>query len=209
MEFRYGEIISVSWEKTKKNFGIILLMLIGSFIVLMAFSFIANTFEKQGAIGIVAALVSYAVQMFITIGLIRCFLQMTDDQKVDLSDLFSGGDVLFRFVIVNILYTLLCVLGYLLLIVPGIIWSIKYSFVPFFVVDKNIDIKESFKRSGEITNGYKWKIFGLMCLISLINIGGCLLLGVGLIVTIPLTCVISPVVYRLLCGELIKPKSIS
>lgn len=50
--------------------------------------------------------------------------------------------------------------GYLAIIVPGILFSIWYAFVPFLITDDiNLNISESFQRSKQQTKGHRWNIF--------------------------------------------------
>lgn len=201
IDLQYGDILKQGWEKTKANYGMILLVIIIYLGITASFSHISETFKDQGFISLVAQLITFAVNVFLSIGFIRCFLQAADGQKVEISTLFSGGDVFFSFLIGSVAYSLLCMLGFLLLFVPGIIWSIKYSFVQYLIADKGLGVKEAFSRSAQITDGYKWNLFCLMALTGFINIGGILCFGVGLLVTIPWTCMIYPLVFRVLSGE--------
>ena len=79
---------------------------------------------------------------------------------------------------------------------PGIIWSLKYAFVRYFIVDKGLSIKEAFLESSKITSGSKWNIFWLSILIAIINILGALAFGVGLLLSIPITIMAYAYVYR-------------
>jgi hypothetical protein len=79
----------------------------------------------------------------------------------------------FPLVGLGIVWTLGFMVGFLLLIVPGVIllcmWWVA---VPACVVE-NLGPIQSLSRSAELTRGYRWKIFGLFVLVSVINgIGG-------------------------------------
>jgi len=51
---------------------------------------------------------------------------------------------------------------------------IKYIFSYIFVVDKNLGVVESFKKSSEITKGNKWHIFAFWIVLVALNILGLL-----------------------------------
>ncbi|MFA4873007.1 MAG: hypothetical protein WC659_03675 [Patescibacteria group bacterium] len=68
------------------------------------------------------------------------------------------------------LYGLLIVLLSLLLIVPGIIYWVYYSFALFVVVFENSGIRASLKRSKEIITGYWWAIFGRSLFVLVISV---------------------------------------
>jgi uncharacterized membrane protein len=48
---------------------------------------------------------------------------------------------------------------------------------------------ESFKRSTELTEGHKWNLLGFVLVLFIINILGAIPLGLGLVVTTPITMV--------------------
>jgi len=44
------------------------------------------------------------------------------------------------------------VVGLISLIVPGIIWAIKYMFIPLLIVDKGMGVQETMTASDKMTN---------------------------------------------------------
>jgi len=110
-------------------------------------------------------------------------------------DLFQGWDVFWKFIGCGILVTLLVLGGLFLLIIPGIIWAIKYSFAPYLVVE-GVSPVEALKKSGELTKGYKWDIFLFGLLVGLINVLGMFLFFVGILVALPVTLIAYAYVYK-------------
>ncbi|MDP0959003.1 hypothetical protein Q6334_28190, partial [Klebsiella pneumoniae] len=53
-------------------------------------------------------------------------------------------------------------LGYLALIVPGVIISVMWSVASPAVVVEKRGVLESLQRSRDLTRGYRWNVFGLM-----------------------------------------------
>ena len=86
--------------------------------------------------------------------------------------------------------------GFILLIVPGIIWAIKYQFAQYLVIDKGYKPIEAIKKSGQITKDAKWSLLLLGLLSGLINVLGAIALVVGLFATVPTTMVAKAFVYR-------------
>ena len=84
----------------------------------------------------------------------------------------------------------------ILLIIPGIIWGIKFQFFSCFIVDKGVGPIEALKRSSVITKDAKWDLFLFNLLLILINLLGAICLLIGLFVTIPTTMVDWAFVYR-------------
>lgn len=201
-DFQYGEILKTSWKKMKANYG--MLLAISSIVMVIAFGFayFVKIFGEYGPMGkVFGQIIALAVNIFLSIGFIRCVLDVADDKGIELSTLFSGGDVFLNFFIAHIAYSLLCLLGMLLFIIPGIFWSLKYFFVTYLIADRGVGMQEAFSLSGQMTDGYKWKLLGLMCLTGLINFGGILCLGFGLLVTIPWTTMAVPIAFRVLSPQ--------
>ena len=92
-----------------------------------------------------------------------------------------------------------------MLIVPGVIWAIKYQFFAYLIVDKKMGPWEAIQKSGEMTAGNKGNLFLLGLILALINIAGAICLLVGLFATIPTTMLAIVYVYRKLLGEVAAP----
>ena len=84
----------------------------------------------------------------------------------------------------------------LLLIIPGIIWAVKYQYCLYFVVDKRLGPIDALKASARTTQTIKLKLFGFVILCSLINMAGMICLLLGIFVTYPVVLVASALVYR-------------
>jgi len=85
-----------------------------------------------------------------------------------------------RLIIAQILTGILIAIGFIL-IIPGIVFALKYSFLSFVMVDQDTGINESLKRSGQITKGARFKLFGLYIVFGLISLLGVLVFGFGII----------------------------
>jgi len=86
---------------------------------------------------------------------------------------------------------LIVIAGLILLIVPGLIFLRRYFLASYVMIDKNLSIGDSLKRSAELSGtntGAIWGVLGVMLLISLINIipfiGGLISFVVGCLYSI-------------------------
>jgi uncharacterized membrane protein len=91
--------------------------------------------------------------------------------------------------------------GLILLIIPGIIWAIKFSLCFYFVIDKGLGPIEALKASSRTTMGIKWQLFGFGILCGLINFLGLLCLFIGGFATYPTVLVANVLVYRQLLAQ--------
>jgi len=100
-----------------------------------------------------------------------------------------------------VLYGLIIFGGFLLFIVPGIIWSVKFSLWSYFVVDKGLGPVQALKASSRATMGVKWDLFGFGIVCGAINILGVLCLIIGIFATYPTVIVATALVYRQLAAQ--------
>jgi len=98
--------------------------------------------------------------------------------------------------VAKFLYTLIVTIGLFLLLVPGIIWAIMFYLAAYLIVDKNIGPVEALKTSVELTRGLKWDLGVFASVILLVNIIGLVCLGVGLLITLPMTMLANVYIYR-------------
>lgn len=107
-------------------------------------------------------------------------------------------EVFWKFVGTSMILGIVFLIGFLLLIVPGIILSIIFGFALYVVIEEKLTPIEAMKVSARLTKGHRWQIFGLMAAIVGINILGLIALIVGLLVTIPVSALAMVHAYRTL-----------
>jgi hypothetical protein len=189
--FTNNEAISYGWEKAKANVGLFVI----SFLIFIGVALLGEVLDgpdkelaevfslRANVVGFIFALISMVMQ----IGLTKMTLKIHDNEKTDAGELFRNYAKLWDYFLASIIYGLIIFVGFLLLIVPGVIWSLKFRFYSYFIIDKNMSPIEALKASAAITDGYKAQLFMLGILVGLINFLGLLCLGVGLFLTIPLS----------------------
>lgn len=129
----------------------------------------SETYRYSTILAIVLSVVLAVILIIVEIGYLKFLLKFTSGTGADASDLLSHTNLFWRYIFAVILYGLVVLLGLVLLIIPGIYLAIRFAFVPIILIDKEIGIKEAFRRSTEITKGYKWKILGFFIIIGFIQ----------------------------------------
>ena len=110
------------------------------------------------------------------------FLKAMRDEETDLMLLFEGFKSKYlKIILANLIVIALMVIGFILLIVPGIIVLVRLAFVPFLVMDRDLEPMQAVEKSWQLTRGHGWKIFGMGVLSFLIIIAGLLVFIVGVI----------------------------
>ena len=96
------------------------------------------------------------------------------------------------------------VMGLVLLIVPGIIMMLRLWFVGYVLVDERTGPIDAIQRSWDITRGHTMDLLVFFLVLVGLNLLGAVCLGIGLLVTIPMSGLAMAFIYRDL-----KPKSVA
>ncbi len=199
--FSRQEALQFGWEAAKRSLGFFVILLIIIMAVSGTFSALTKMRGTLALIALVAAVANFVIQQLFGIGLTRIALKFCDREKPEVADLFSGGSLFFNYFFTTILYGLIVAAGMILLIVPGVIWAIRFGMAPYLVVDKGLGPMEALRKSSELTSGVKWDLFVFGLVLVGINLLGLLALGIGLLWTIPTALVAAAFVYRALLAQ--------
>jgi hypothetical protein len=86
--------------------------------------------------------------------------------------------------------------GFILLIIPGIVLSVRLCLVNFIASEKQVDLREALKESVRLTRGYRWKILGFFVAAFFFNVLGFLCLIVGGVYTSLVTVIAFGLIYK-------------
>lgn len=208
--FSYKEALNFGWEGVKNN----LVFFIGLFLLVIGLNIVPSIVGailqaiggKSGSFFIVLlvfviSIIGIIIELLTSIGIFNVSLNYYDSGTVKIGDFFSKWGLIGQYVMCTLVYGVIVLIGCILLIVPGIIWSIKYQFAPLLVVDKGMGAMDAIKASGDMTSGYKWDLFIFWIVLVVINVIGALALLIGLFVTIPISWLAYIWVYRKLLNR--------
>ncbi len=197
--FSKGEAIRFGWETAKRNFWFFFLIYCVYFVVAFVPPRLVppgrTPFEILLTLGISIAV--GVLSIVTALGLVRVGLRFTDNEKPSVADLFSAnfGQVL-SFFVAFILSAIVTGIGFVLLVIPGIILGIRLSLVTYVIVDKKLGPVAALRESWELTRGSAWNLSLFSILLLLINALGALALVIGLLWTGPTSLVANAFVYR-------------
>lgn len=195
-EFSKEDLIKQGWKATKSNVGILVQILL-VFIAISAISSLLQTSTKESLIiGFVVSVASTIVSTVFEIGMIKIALNIVDRKKADIKDLYQNYPMFLNFFLSALMYGILVVVGFILLIVPGIYLAVRYQFYSFILVDKKLGPIEALRAAGKLTQGRWMQIFLFDLLLIGLNILGAIALGVGLLLTIPTSFFAAAYLYR-------------
>ncbi len=198
------EAFVFGWKTFKANMKLLLLLALAYFAISIAVSMLSKIAEGETLFVFAVTLASVILNIIVTIGLVQIILKISRGGQANVGEIFGDMKYFWKFLGSSILYGLIVVAGYLLFIIPGIVWQIKYGFFQYFIIDKDMSPVEAIKESGRITNGLKWKLFLLQFAIMFMFLVGLLFFGIGILVAYPISLLMMVFVYRKLIGEKIE-----
>jgi uncharacterized membrane protein len=119
-------------------------------------------------------------------GLTIYFLRVIRNESLDYGHLFDGYKDFGRVFLAEFLVSIAVVIGFILLIIPGIIIALMFALTEFILKDdKEISAIDAMAKSIKMMNGHKTDLFVLT--LSFIGwlILACLTLGLGFLLLIP------------------------
>ena len=175
---RVSDVISPTLEIYKKNFLLVVALVFISTVppVLLQYGLLLAMFpSNDGSTALIAPgdAFSFATTSSVLVGLLTLVgsallsgalayavfdLERTGAASVGES-LRRGLRALPKLFLIDVMYVFVVGVGYILLIVPGVIFSLMFALVIPVAVAEGLGPIESFKRSMELTSGYKGLIF--------------------------------------------------
>ncbi len=190
-------------QHAAKLSGIFLLVIVLNFALqyLPAWVAVSSDGEATVAQASLAAqllLVSFFIQSYLMMGWVRVSLKVAKGEQWLVKDLFPHALSFVKYEITSWILMVIVMVGLILLIVPGLLFSLMFSQALNLIIDKNSGVFQSLGESRRLMKG-NWGAYSLLITVTVgINLLGALLLGLGLLVTVPLTAVTFAKAYTVL-----------
>ena len=169
-EVRPGGVIGRAWDIYKSQFGLLFIAAVLLTLITLAVAFV---------IGPLVGFVNFVLALFYTGGVVRLVQDVEDGRRdQEATTLFKGvAPVFWQLLAVAILAGIAIAIGFILLIIPGLILITIWSVVIPVVVLEKPGVFASFGRSRELVRGHGWQVFGTLLLTWLIAVGIALVAG--------------------------------
>ena len=115
-------------------------------------------------------------------------------------DFFAGLQFFVPLLLLSLIAGLFIGIGMVLLIIPGVYLGVAYLFAANLMVDRRLDFWPAMELSRQTVTPRWFHYFALTQLLALLNLAGALVLGLGLLVTIPVSFCAITVAYADLFG---------
>jgi hypothetical protein len=206
--------LSTAWNQLKRYGGV----LVGAFIIQILASFAMGLL-----LGIMTSLVgnlagdprsplvvltefggnlsSQLVQYFFAIGFIKLSLAAIRNEQPTISLFFSGTPQLLRYLGGIILFSLATIIGFVLLIVPGVYVILTYWSFMYFIVDRDAGVLESFRLAKQHAPNNRMPAFVLGIMAFGLGILSILTCGIGFLVAVPLINLTIAAAWLMMTGQ--------
>jgi len=154
----------------------------------------ATAFQEQGST--LHQVLNQLLSLFLSIGLTRIGLNLVSGKPISVGMLFGGGRKLLPMLGGYIIFMAAFVVGMVLLIVPGIYIAMRYGQFFYAIVDRDLNIIDSFKYSSSITTNNRMNLFLVVLLYMAMGIAGILALCIGILFAMPVIWLTGVVAYR-------------
>jgi hypothetical protein len=213
-----GEVISRIGEIYSDQFGV----LIGIAVILYAIQFVVYLLLPT-AVGIALALLFWALSVFYQGMVVKLVQDLRDGRRDNsVADLVRSVEpVWWPLLGVSLLFGIGVGIGFVFLIIPGLILLVIWSVVAPVTVIERPGVFAAFRRSRELVRGNGWNVFGVIVIVFLIVAGISIAAGLisaslgtvgrGLVqwavnaAIAPVTALSAAVLYFALLGELRAP----
>jgi uncharacterized membrane protein len=186
-----------AWPIFKKRFGLftaVLLTILAAWVVLEIVVIAGQRFGiLLWAVMHLAFLIFFAG---VELGLLKICRALSDGKATAFAETFAYLPLGPRFLAAQILYLLMVVIGLLLLVVPGVYLGVRYALFGFCFANGETDPLRCFQQSATLTKGATPGLLRILAALFVLNLLGASLLGLGLLITVPLSVLIMTDVYR-------------
>jgi len=171
-----------------------------SFPIIIGFTAFGADEATAGIIGTVVQMIVSIVILPVIIGIHILGMRHAENRSVTATGIFGHFNTIPRLFLCYFIMLVMIMLGFALLVLPGIYLMIGYMFAMHLVVEKNMTAWRSLETSRKSITHLWFRFFGLYLLIGIINILGVFTLFIAWIWTIPWSVLTMAMVYNKLFG---------
>ena len=187
-EFRVWEFIGGAWSLFQPHW----LPLVAMFLILILIGCIPNLALRPYG----GTCLQFIIGGALSIGVWRAVLGMIDGRPPQVGMMFEGFDRFLDGFLAYLVQAILVGLGFLALIVPGVILSLMWMFTFAVLAESPVGFWEAMHRSAVLTEGYRWRLFLLALACLLVLLLGLIAACVGILVALPVNAAACGLAYR-------------
>jgi len=195
---RIRDSLSFGWRTFRRNtlFFMVLLIILG--IPLAILGALLDGLPPDGAdpsrLLLEAAL--WVLRSLAAMVIIVVSLSFLDRGAFDMERLKRMKPLFIPYIAGSFLLFFLIGVGIALFVIPGAYIAIRFQFTPYLIIDGGMGPIDAFKAAWAMTRGLGLELFLLLLSVIGLNILGAVPLGLGLLITVPVTFLAHAMVYR-------------
>jgi uncharacterized membrane protein len=218
--FAPAEAIAWGWRKFTENVGAVILAMLAIFAVYAVLVVVGGLasggfssempmegqfrFESTGPGQFLVQLVQTVVGIFVGGVAAKAALEVTEGKPFDFFGAF-GKVNLVQLIIAGVLIGIASLIGFVLLVIPGLIVVFLTYLATYSIVDDGKSAIDGIKHSVKLISDNVGSALLLALLNILVTIAGFVALCVGLVVAIPVTMFATAYAYRVFNGQAVAP----
>jgi hypothetical protein len=189
--------LAFAWPTFKKHWWLFLAMLLSVLAAWIVLEVVVITGQRFGLLLWIAAHLAFLIFFAcVQIGFLRTCLALRDHRAVAFADAFAPFSLGIRFLAALALYVVVVVVGLALLVAPGIYLGARYAFFGYSFANGEPGIGNAFRSAARLAAGTIPELAAILAAVLLFNLLGAAVLGVGLLVTIPVSGLFLTDIYR-------------
>jgi len=156
----------------------------------------AGEYVNYAVASVFQNLVTMPITLPLGAGLMMLALNYIRNESFEYTTLFNYYIYVWTLFFAAILTNALVMVGFMLLIIPGIYLAVCFMFVNLLIVDQHLGFIDAMKTSYMLVKRHWFFYFKFVLLASIINIAGAMALLIGLIFTLPATLIAFALLYE-------------
>jgi uncharacterized membrane protein len=178
----------VAWAVFQTNWNVFVLsvfVLLGSWVILEVAVALVNRW------GLLPSLALHLIFLFLFSGLLvgiqSMALKAVRGSIPTLRTLTAMLDRGPSFLLALGLYLVATLCGLALFILPGLYIAVRYALFGYVIASRRVSGLEALRQAARLSERNRWRMFGLMLIALALNLAGAALLGVGLVISFPVS----------------------
>jgi uncharacterized membrane protein len=172
-----GKYLREGWELFKLNPGGFIAFALVFFIIQAILGYLPR----------VGGLISLAISGPLYAGFYIVSAKLLQRQTMVFQDFFTGFQFFLPLLLLTVVSSLFIIAGLILLILPGIFLMVCYLFASMIVIDRRLDFWPAMELSRRTVQTQWFGFLVFLFVLILINLAGALLLGLGLLISLPVS----------------------
>lgn len=148
-----------------------------------------------------AGLLILPITLPVITGIMLLSIRRVRNEDVNYKNIFDYYPSVLALLGAYFLVVFMTMIGFLLLIIPGIYLSVSYVFTLSLVADKGLNVWDAMELSRKTVTQRWWKFFGLSLLMLIMLLVSIIPFGIGLVWSIPITYLTYGLLYHRLFDD--------